>query len=47
MNSENENRSPQPDEGSEKWGMILVLAFAIGLPILGILYSIFFGEPPK
>jgi hypothetical protein len=47
MNTENENRGPQPDEGSDKWGMILVLIFALGLPILGILYGIFFGEPAK
>ena len=37
MKSENENRSPQPEEESDKWGLILLLAFVIGIPILGVL----------
>lgn len=47
MNTENENRGPQPEQDSDKWGLIVVLIFLIGLPILGVLYNIFFGEPAK
>jgi hypothetical protein len=47
MNTENDNRGPQPEQENDKWGLIVILIFLIGLPILGILYSILFGEPSQ
>jgi hypothetical protein len=45
MKNENEKRDPQLQEGSDKWGLIVMLMFLIGLPILGVLYSIFIAKP--
>lgn len=38
-------RAPQPDDENSKGGLILVLIFVLGIPILGILYGLFIAKP--
>lgn len=34
-----------PPENDSKWGMILFLLFIIGIPILGLIYSLLTAKP--
>jgi len=40
MKSEIQNGGPESDDDS-KWGLIIILAFLIGVPLLGILARFF------
>jgi hypothetical protein len=37
MNTESNKGANVPQQEDSKWGMIVVLAFALGIPLLGIL----------
>jgi hypothetical protein len=47
MNNENDNRNPETEEADGKWGLIVVLIFVFGIPILGILLNLLRDRPAE
>jgi hypothetical protein len=41
MNTNQNTQNPQLEEENDRWGTLVVVAFLIGPPVLGILYTIF------
>ncbi|WP_442482548.1 hypothetical protein [Aeoliella sp. SH292] len=40
MNTKQDTKNPQLEEENDRWGTLVVIAFLIGPPVIGILYTI-------